>query len=200
MKKHTGFTIIELMVTLVIVGIVVGVGVPSLKTMLQINQLIAAPNELHSALHVARSEAIKLNTRVSVCESSNGTSCATTGDWTKGWIVFIDANGNLAGTGAVCTASGTDCLLRVHRGFTDKSLSATGVLDGSGVAISSITFTSRGLPKSIDGSSQSGVFSICSFDPADNVTGSRAVVLSLTGRARVSKNTSITTCPATPPA
>ena len=93
MKKNSGFTLLELLITLAIVAILLTVGVPSLRSMMQGNQLVASTNELLSALHVARSEAIKSNSRVTICESSNGTSCTTTGDWKDGWIVFIDADG-----------------------------------------------------------------------------------------------------------
>jgi len=199
MKKNTGFTLLELIVTLAIVAILLTVGVPSLRTFIQGNQLISSTNELLSALHVARSEAIKSNGRVTVCESSNGTSCATTGDWKNGWIVFIDAigNGDLNGTGAACTATGTDCLLRVHSGFTDNLLSVSGV-DNNGNPITSFTFTSRGLPRASNGSTQFGTYSICSFDDSNNVINSRAVVLSLSGRVRVSDNTAVISCPAIP--
>ncbi len=199
MKKNSGFTLLELMITLVIVATLLTVGVPSLKTFMQGNQLVSSTNELLSALHIARSEAIKSNGRVTICESSNGTSCTTTGDWKNGWIVFIDAggNGNLLGTGAACTATGTDCLLRVHDGFTDNLLSVSGV-DNSGAPITSFTFTSRGLPKASNGSTQFGTYSICSFDDSNNVINSRAVILSLSGRVRVSDNTAVISCPAIP--
>jgi len=161
---------------------------------MQGNQLIASTNELVSAIHVARSEAIKLNSKVSICSSSNGTSCSGSSSWKEGWIVFVDANGNLAGTGAACTAINTDCLLRVHDGFNDNQLTVKGV-DSNNAVIASFTFTSRGLPKANNGSSQSGVFSICSLNDTGNTIRSRAVVLSLSGRVRVSDNTAVISCP-----
>jgi type IV fimbrial biogenesis protein FimT len=197
MKKYSGFTLIELMITLVVVGILLMVGVPSLKTFMQSNQLVAASNELWSSLHLARSEAFKLDTRVSICDSSDGKTCALKGDWSKGWIVFVDANGDLAGTGAPCTAPSTDCLLRVHEGIADSLLSVSGI-DANSKVIKSFTFTARGMPKDTSGISQSGVFSVCSFDSSSNVIGSRAVVLSLSGRVRVSDNAAVISCPATP--
>lgn len=190
--KHTGFTLIELMITLAIVGILLTVGVPSLKTFMQGNQLIAASNELISALHVARSEAIKLNSRVSICESSDGTNCSTTGSWKNGWIVFLDADGQLDHNGQACDGSGQDCLLRIHDAINDPLLSMSGV-DTNGNAVSSFTFTARGMPKDTSGVSESGVFSICSFDSSNNVIDSRAVVLSLSGRVRIS-DTLVVTC------
>lgn len=197
MKRYAGFTLIELMITLVIVGILAGIGVPALKTFIQGNTLIASTNELISALNIARSEAIKLDSRVSICESSNGSTCTTTGKWQNGWIVFVDADGDLKNIGSACTAVNTDCLLRVHAGLIDNSLSVTGIDTNSG-SISAVTFTSRGLPKDVSGAGVSGTFSICSFDSNNKVIGSRAVVLSVVGRVRVSDNSAVVKCPAKP--
>jgi len=198
MKKDAGFTLTELMITLAIVGVLLVVGVPSLKAFMQGNQLIASTNELLSALHIARSEAIKLNSRVSICDSSDGKTCALTGDWSNGWIVFVDFDGNLVNNGVPCAGINTDCLLRVHSGFNDKQLSVSGIVDSTANPVVSFTFTARGMPKDTSGVSESGVFSICSFDSSNNVTGSRAVVLSLSGRVRVSDNAAVILCPATP--
>ena len=206
MKKNSGFTLIELMITLAIVAILLTVGVPSLTAFMQGNRLISSTNELVSALHVARSEAIKLNVRVSVCESSDGANCSTTGNWENGWIVFIDGYGatpgDLQNTGSPCAGMNTDCLLRIHEGFNDKRLTIKGIDANTTAAISSFTFTSRGLPKvsagSPAGASQGGVFSICSLDdvgPTASTIDSRAVTLSLSGRVRASTNTAVISCP-----
>ncbi|MCG6937277.1 MAG: GspH/FimT family pseudopilin [Gammaproteobacteria bacterium] len=196
MKKHTGFTLVELMIALIIVSILLAVGMPSLKGFLQSNQLIAATNELLSAIHIARSEAIKLNTSVTICESTNGTSCTDPGtdNWEDGWIVFVDSDGNLAGTGVACAAVGTDCLLRSHSAFTDNQLTMAGVNAG-GVDISSITFDSRGMPRSAAGASLMGTFSICSLDSSGSTIGSRAVIVNISGRVRVSDNAAVISCP-----
>jgi len=188
------------MITLVIVGILLAVGIPSLKTFMQSNQLVASTNEVVSALHIARSEAIKLNKRVTVCVSKNGKTCLNNSNkWHKGWIVFIDANDDRVGTGLACKKLAdinSDCLLRAQAPVNDAELSITGKYDSSNQAIKWITFTSRGLPKN-GGASQSGIFSVCSFDNS-NVVGSRAVVLSLSGRMRVSDNAAVINCPAAP--
>ncbi len=112
--------------------------------------------------------------------------------------MFVDFDGNLVNNGLPCVAINTDCLLRVHDAINDPLLSMSGVVDSNGNAVSSFTFTSRGMPKDTSGVLESGVFSICSFDVSNNVIGSRAVVLSLSGRVRVSDNAAVISCPATP--
>ena len=196
MKKNTGFTLIELMITLAIISILLIVGLPSLKTFLQSNQLVAASNELVAGFNIARSEAIKLNTSVTICESSDGETCATTGDWENGWIVFVDGGETQTGAEDACTAVGEDCLLRVHAAFNDDQLTLSGVdAANATTVINSVTFNARGLPRDTTGSAQSSRFSVCSLDGVGGTIDSRAVVLSLSGRVRVSDNAAVITCP-----
>src|SRR5690606_18361522 len=85
-----GFTIIELMVVVAIAAILAAVAIPSMTEIVRRNTQESVINDLASALAFARSEAINRGQKVSVCQSANGTSCATSGDWTAGWIVFVD--------------------------------------------------------------------------------------------------------------
>jgi len=199
MKKNTGFTLVELLITIAIISVLLLVGMPSLKTFMQGNQLVASTNELIAAFNVARSEAIKRNGSVTVCESTNGTTCSVgTGDWQDGWIVFVDAATNQTSSGAICVDGnvGSSCLLRSHSAFTDNQLTVSGVDSAnSSTVINSVTFNARGLPRSTTGTAQASYFSVCSLDDAGNTRDSRAVVLGLTGRVRVSDNSAVITCP-----
>lgn len=87
-KYQVGFTIIELMVTLVVLAIVVAVAIPGFNTLIQNNRSVALAEEFITALNFARAEAIKRGGRVAICASDTGTSCE--GDWTDGWIVIVD--------------------------------------------------------------------------------------------------------------
>ena len=163
---------------------------------MQGSQLIYTTNELLSALHITRSEAVKLNSKVTICSSSDGKSCSGSTDWSNGWIVFVYAKDDQAGTEEECATIDTDCLLRVQEAVSDDQLTVTGV-DSNKSAIKSFTFSARGLP-TISKVSRSGTFSVCSFDESDNLINSRAVVLSLSGRVRVSENAAVITCPSSP--
>lgn len=83
-----GFTLLELMTTLVVASIVLSVGVPSFVDIARNSRAAANANELVSALSLARSEAIRRSARVGVCGTSDGASCD--GSWDQGWIVFVD--------------------------------------------------------------------------------------------------------------
>jgi type IV fimbrial biogenesis protein FimT len=92
-RTQTAFTLLELLVALMVLGILLGLAVPTFREFSRNNRVTALHNDLTTAFTVARSEALKRSIPVSVCASKNGTSCATADDWNAGWIVFTDANG-----------------------------------------------------------------------------------------------------------
>jgi type IV fimbrial biogenesis protein FimT len=95
MKRQTaGFTITELLVVMVIIAIMLAIGVPSYKYMTNSSRMSSEINSLLGDLQYARAEAIKEGQTVSVCVSSNGTTCSGSTAWANGWIVFPDPNQN----------------------------------------------------------------------------------------------------------
>lgn len=91
-----GFTLIELMVTLAVVGILAAVAVPAMTSLIAGNRLAGASGELASSLQLARSEAIRRNAQVTICASINGTTCTASTDWST-WIVTGRDNAAAAG-------------------------------------------------------------------------------------------------------
>ncbi len=93
-KYSTGFSLIELMVTLSVASIVMMVAIPSFQSTVSDNQMATAVNEFVRTLNAARSEALKQSIRVTVCKSNNPTvaepACTTSGGWEQGWIAFVD--------------------------------------------------------------------------------------------------------------
>ncbi len=121
--QQSGFTLIELMVTLAVVVVLTVLAVPSFQTMLAARRVDAAADMLVSDFRFARSESVKRTNRVTICASSNGTSCTGTGAlWKDGWIVFLDENAN----GAV---DGDDVVVRVQEALT--GISAIAASDGT---------------------------------------------------------------------
>ncbi len=72
MRRVKGFTLVELMVTLVILGILLGVGIPSFRAMMRGNAVVAAGNQLLGALLLARSEAVKRESQVAFSTTAGG--------------------------------------------------------------------------------------------------------------------------------
>lgn len=88
--RQRGFTLLELMLTIAILSILMGLGVPAFNDTIRNNQIAATGTELVTALNLARNEALKRSLRVSVCAADTEDKCATGTDWSKGWIVFTD--------------------------------------------------------------------------------------------------------------
>ncbi len=74
-----GFTLIEMLVTVAILAIILGIGVPSLQPLIERYRISAASNRLFTALTTARSEAIRRGQDVTL--SRTGVS------WAGGWRI-----------------------------------------------------------------------------------------------------------------
>lgn len=90
----TGFTVLELLVTLTIAAILLGAGAPSLQQFTQRQHMQAAVGSLHNDLLLARSEAVFRNLEVVACPGDPASGCSGAGDWSRGWIVFADGSGD----------------------------------------------------------------------------------------------------------
>ena len=73
MKKgnHSGFTLIELMTTLLVAGVVLGIGIPVFNEFVATNRMASGVNDLTSSLHLARTEAVKRRVNVTICPSAD---------------------------------------------------------------------------------------------------------------------------------
>ncbi len=93
MKQLQGFTLVELMVTIVIAGILITVGVPSLISMYEGFRGNSNIDKINNILKFARNQAMSYGTTVNVCPYASPTSCSTTTDWSNGIRVFVTSNG-----------------------------------------------------------------------------------------------------------
>lgn len=97
MKIHghgTGATVFELMVTLAVASILLGLAVPSFESFTTRQRMKAAVAGLHQDLLAARSQAVYRGAVVVACPGNPQSGCTGGSDWTGGWIVFEDRNGN----------------------------------------------------------------------------------------------------------
>ncbi len=175
-QKIRGFTLIELIITLSVVAILMLIATPSMQTMVVKNRMVTTLNELVADLNLARSEAIKRGQRTLLCKSSSGTQCDPNADWSDGWLLFHDSDGDRA-------VSANEQVIRVHAKL-NKSIK----LDYRGPSHRShyVDFLASG-----ETNNQNGRFWFCNLhDPDDN----RALVISRTGRLRVEQRGSDANC------
>ncbi len=109
-KNLSGFTLYELMITLLIVGVVITLGVPNMAAFTQNSRMTSTANDLHATFHLARSEAARAKTNITICASANSMTDAANcgGTWDQGYIVFVDNDGDLNRSGAAET------IIRAH--------------------------------------------------------------------------------------
>lgn len=83
-----GFTLLELMVTLIVLSVLLTVAVPGFFQTIRSNRAAANANELVTALSIARSEAVRRGARITLCPTTDGSGC--NGTWTQRWMLFAD--------------------------------------------------------------------------------------------------------------
>ena len=172
MNSSTGFTLIELMITLAMVSLLMTLGIPSFNEAIRNNRLTTYTNDLVTALNLARSEAVKRNISVSVRKSGT--------DWEDGWDVFtdLDSDGTFDDDGdTTLCESGENCVLRVF-----EALPGSYTLRGNNNFAIFIRYTPTGLSNNI------GSFVICENSDGNNVPEartSRMVIVNAVGRTMI---------------
>jgi type IV fimbrial biogenesis protein FimT len=113
--REAGFNLFELIIVMLIIGIFAAIGVPAFKYVTASTRIATEINGLLGDMQYARTEAVREGLSVSVCPSSDGSTCLGTipSAWQYGWIVFQDPNQN----GIVDAAAGEQ-VLRVRPAFT----------------------------------------------------------------------------------
>lgn len=94
LEQSAGITLIEVITTMAIVAIIVGMAAPSFVNLVYDNGRTTAVNGFFHSLYLARSEAIKRAKVVSICKSKNGKACdeRLAAPWNEGWMVFVNSD------------------------------------------------------------------------------------------------------------
>lgn len=182
-RKSLGFTLIELMVTIAIAAILMGIAIPSFVATISSNRLTTSANELVSALNLARSEAIKRGIQVTLLRTGN-----TNQVWENGWQVFtdIDGDGSLDDNGdtTLCEA-GEDCLLRIFDALPLGYTLRTGTNYTCWVAYTP-NGASKGSGAACTGGLSNDTFRLC--DNTQTTSNSRSIAINAIGRSSVSSS------------
>ena len=85
-KRHRGFTLLELLVTIAILGILLGIAAPGYRTFMNRQKVRATLGEWKSAFYFAQSEALRLKDGVIFCSAdATGKQCSNSDTYT--WLV-----------------------------------------------------------------------------------------------------------------
>ena len=159
-----GFTLLELLTTVLILGVLVSLAVPAFSKSLARSRQSAEINALFHAFYLARKESIRRRVLVSLCPTQDGRSCSPGRDWSDGWLLF--ENGERSDPPV--RATGAPLIL------------AHSVNEGVRITANRRGFTSRGVRKR----ATNGTLIFC--DPGRRIAA-RALVVSYTGRPRVAE-------------
>ena len=182
-RDSQGFSLIELVCTVAISGVLLTQAIPSFTDLIRTNHLTTQSNHFIAAINYARSEAIKRNERVFICVRS-GMQCSVSSDWEKGWLVFVDRNGNrVADVGEA---------VRVFDAL------APGYVLRSNVNVSSLAFYENGSVRRGSGALPMMTFRVCAPDAKVGTINerSREIVINELGRMRYQfGREGVTNCP-----
>lgn len=177
LTHKSGFTLVELMMTIAVASIVLGIGIPSFVALIDNNRLTAYANDMVGALNLARSESIRRGMQVTVRIKGDSDS-----NWDAGWDVFtdVDADGVLD--------ADTDVVLREYPALSNGITLRTGNNFSCWVAYNSVGL-SRGSGSDCNGGLANDTFRLCDSS-AQNSTSIR-IIVSGTGRLRISHGTAV---------
>lgn len=132
-RPSAGFTLVELMVTLTIGAIILGIAAPSFSELMGRYRLTDASRNLSDRLLIAANFS-ESQGPVTICVSSDGENCIASDDWGQGYIVFSDG-------GTVGTIDGTDMVLeRALPVTTGVSIRSAAEVGGTSVATGRVYF------------------------------------------------------------
>lgn len=165
--RQQAFSLIELMITVGIAGILLMLAAPQMSNFMKNDRLTSVANTLIVDLMLARSEAVKQNTPTILCPSSNQTTCDTGGNFGNGWILGIDSDSN-------GTLDNTETILKVQQAISPEI-----TFSNASGNLSRIIFDSRGFTPTF---LTSDVLSIC-----DARANSYAKTISFSKTGRISR-------------
>lgn len=179
LRRSRGFTLLEVLVTLAIAGILVAVGVPGLTTFIANNRMVSQVNSMVGMLNAARVEAIAQRRTVTVCGSADGVAC--NGTWSANWIAFIDRNADGTINTSAPPAATDDVVIRV----SPVQSPLTVALLSSDNAKTTVQFNSQGF-------SADGIGVTFRFCDGRGNTYARGAILLASGRVAVATDTNST--------
>jgi type IV fimbrial biogenesis protein FimT len=177
-ERAGGFTLLEALVVLAVVGVLVALAAPSVSGMRARHQLQAQAEGLLDSLVLARSEALRRQQRVTLCPRTRENACDATAPWQNGWLVFVDGNDN-------AQREPDEPLIEVH-----GDVPATVRMGVTSTVKGYFSYGSEGRSQSTGGAFMAGTWRFCQASAAEGWQ----VVSNALGKPRIEKYTP-QTCP-----
>ncbi len=178
--RATGFTLLELMITVAVAAILLGIAVPTFSDIIRNNRLTAGANDLLHSTQRARSEAVKRQASVAVCATDDAEAELPTcsdGAFSQ-WIVFVDTDGDW-------TVDADEPVIERH-GALPASVTVRNDSDGI------ISYAASGFPTTPQPAGKQPTRNVVICDARGNqqigtASAARAMLVEGTGRVRVTR-------------
>ncbi|MDX1497791.1 MAG: GspH/FimT family protein [Salinisphaeraceae bacterium] len=186
-KPISGFTLIELIISISVIAVLLALALPAFQEFTRNNRRAAAVNEFMAAGNLARAEALRRSSAVTLCRTNQPTAAAGAVDpdcgngpngWEDGWIIFADLNQDNDWDAG-------EPLIQASQAI-DGDISIT----GTGTTATRIRYTPNG---ELQPGINNGTLRVC--NTSDNGARGRDIILAPVGKLRSEENNTYTSCP-----
>lgn len=202
-RRQLGFTLWELLMTLLVAGILLGLGVPNVMEFQRNGAMTAAANDLVTAMLTGRTEAVKRQAPVAWCLSDDPLAVAPVcapgpvmNSATRGFVVWVDENNNFDANGARILIDATDGNAVLDAG---ELILTRGVAPGGTIRVSTncghIQYLPTGFPRTLGVPCSPAERAVLFCDDrgrrvaAGSLSSARIVLINRQGRAQVLSET-----------
>ncbi len=161
--RYRGFSLLELMVAITILGVMLAIGVPAFGALIDSQRMDSAVNSLARGLNYARAESVRRNRVVTVSPID--------ANWHAGWRIYLDRNNNGA-------YDDDETLLR------EDIPPAVSIVNANSSIAQYVRYNAQGETVLLNGGFQAGTFTFCPVKPS---SAERKVVINRVGRVRTER-------------